>query len=157
MHWSGLLISTRLCSLWFNNSCFNIRQIPTLFSFWLNQELMKFSEPLKTQNPFIIINSLDSGEKEIRWVQRSFLEFIFWNFHNLAWSESNPTKITKTYGYKWLLIFSKKRCSNWKNTLYQPRSCKRSYTLFQKSLLLFSTWREYLYNQPTHFSSQPKK
>lgn len=56
---------------------------------------MKFSEPLKTQNPFIIINSLDSGEKEIRWVQRSFLEFIFWNFHNLAWSESNPTKITK--------------------------------------------------------------
>ena len=38
-----------------------------------------------------------------------------------------------------------------------PRSCKRSDTLFQKSLLLFSTWREYFYSQPTHFSSQPKK
>ena len=38
-----------------------------------------------------------------------------------------------------------------------PRSCKRSNTLFQKSLLLYSTWREYFYSQPTHFSSQPKK
>ena len=38
-----------------------------------------------------------------------------------------------------------------------PRSCKRSDTLFQKSLLLFLTWREYFYSQPTHFSSQPKK
>ena len=38
-----------------------------------------------------------------------------------------------------------------------PRTCKRSDTLYQKSLLLFSTWREYFYSQPTHFSSQPKK
>ena len=37
------------------------------------------------------------------------------------------------------------------------RSCKWSDTLFQKSLLLFSTWREYFYSQPTHFYSQPKK
>ena len=37
------------------------------------------------------------------------------------------------------------------------RSCKRSNTLFQKSLLLFLTWREYFYSQLTHFSSQPKK
>jgi len=37
------------------------------------------------------------------------------------------------------------------------RSCKRSDTLFQKSLLSFSTWREYFYSQTTHFSSQPKK
>ena len=42
-------------------------------------------------------------------------------------------------------------------TRIDPRSCKRSDTLFQKSLLLFSTWREYFYSQPTHFSSQPKK
>ena len=42
-------------------------------------------------------------------------------------------------------------------TLCRPRSCKRSHTLFQKSLLLFSTWREYFYSQSTHFSSQPKK
>ena len=42
-------------------------------------------------------------------------------------------------------------------TLFYPRSCKRSDTLFQKSLLLFSIWREYFYSQPTHFSSQPKK
>ena len=33
---------------------------------------------------------------------------------------------------------------NW----YRPRSCKRSNTLFQKSLLLFSTWRNYFYSQP---------
>ena len=39
----------------------------------------------------------------------------------------------------------------------QPRSCKRSHTSFQKSILLFSTWREYFYSQPPHFSSQPKK
>ena len=42
----------------------------------------------------------------------------------------------------------------------QSRSCRRSNTLFQKSLILFLTWREYLlylYSQPTHFSSQPKK
>ena len=39
----------------------------------------------------------------------------------------------------------------------RPRSCKRSKTLFQKSLLLFLTRREYFYSQPTHFSSQPKK
>ena len=38
-----------------------------------------------------------------------------------------------------------------------PRSCKRSDALFQKSLLLFSTRREYFYRQPTHFFSQPKK
>ena len=37
------------------------------------------------------------------------------------------------------------------------RSCKMSKTLFQISLLLFSTWREYFYSQPTHFSNQPKK
>ena len=42
-------------------------------------------------------------------------------------------------------------------TLFEPRSCKRSNTLFQKSLLSFLTWREYFYSQPTHFSSQPKK
>ena len=43
------------------------------------------------------------------------------------------------------------------DTAARPRSCKRSDTLFQKSLLLFLTWREYFYSQPTHFSSQPKK
>ena len=37
------------------------------------------------------------------------------------------------------------------------RSCKRREILFQKSWLLFLTWREYFYSQPTHFSSQPKK
>ena len=44
-----------------------------------------------------------------------------------------------------------------RNNFYPSRSCKRSDTLFQKSLLLFSTWRKYFYSQPTHFSSQPKK
>ena len=39
----------------------------------------------------------------------------------------------------------------------KARSCKRSKTLFQKSLLLFLTWREYFYSQQTHFSSKPKK
>ena len=39
----------------------------------------------------------------------------------------------------------------------KPRSCKRSDTLVQKSLILFSTWREYFNSQSTHFSSQPKK
>ena len=29
--------------------------------------------------------------------------------------------------------------------------------MFQKPLLLFSTWREYFYSQPTHFSSQQKR
>ena len=43
------------------------------------------------------------------------------------------------------------------STMYNPRSCKRSETLFQISLLLFLTWREFFYSQPTHFSSQPKK
>ena len=42
-------------------------------------------------------------------------------------------------------------------TAPSARSCKRSNTLFQKSLLLFLTWRAYFYSQPTHFSSQPKK
>ena len=42
-------------------------------------------------------------------------------------------------------------------TMNHPRFCKRCNTLFQKSLLLISTWREYFYSQPTHFSSQPKK
>ena len=42
-------------------------------------------------------------------------------------------------------------------SLLGARSCKRSDTLFQKSLVLFLTWREYFYSQPTHFSSQPKK
>ena len=37
-----------------------------------------------------------------------------------------------------------------------PRSCERSNTLFKKYLLLFLTWREYFYSQPTRFSSQPK-
>ena len=41
--------------------------------------------------------------------------------------------------------------------IFDPRSCKRREILFQKSLLSFSTWREYFYSQPTHFSSQPKK
>ena len=39
----------------------------------------------------------------------------------------------------------------------KSRSCKRSDTLVQKSLILFSTWREYFNSQSTHFSSQPKK
>ena len=39
----------------------------------------------------------------------------------------------------------------------KPRSCKRSETLYQISSILFLTWREYFYSQPTHFSSQPKK
>ena len=43
------------------------------------------------------------------------------------------------------------------DNLLESRSCKRSDTKFQKSLLLFLTWREYFYFQPTHFSSQPKK
>ena len=34
---------------------------------------------------------------------------------------------------------------------------KGAILFFQKSLLLLSTWREYFYSQPTHFSSQPKK
>ena len=38
----------------------------------------------------------------------------------------------------------------------QARSCKRREILFQKSLLLFSTWKKYFYSQPTHFSSQSK-
>ena len=38
----------------------------------------------------------------------------------------------------------------------QSRSCKRSETLIQISLLLFLTWREYFYSQPTHFCSQQK-
>ena len=37
------------------------------------------------------------------------------------------------------------------------RSFKRSDTLFQLSLLLFLTWREYFYSQPTYYSSQPRK
>ena len=41
--------------------------------------------------------------------------------------------------------------------VHWSRSCKRREILFQKSLLLFSTWREYFCSQPTHFSSQPKK
>ena len=45
---------------------------------------------------------------------------------------------------------------NYENGIW-PRSCKRREILFQKSLLLFSTWREYFYSLPTHFSSQPKK
>ena len=32
--------------------------------------------------------------------------------------------------------------------LLVPRSCKRSDTLFQKSLFLFLTWREFFYSQP---------
>ena len=44
-------------------------------------------------------------------------------------------------------------CEGWR----RPRTCKRSDTLFKKSLLLFLTWREYFYSQPTHFSNQPKK
>ena len=40
---------------------------------------------------------------------------------------------------------------------FSPRSCKRSNTLFQESLLLFSTWRENFCSQPTIFSSHPKK
>ena len=48
-------------------------------------------------------------------------------------------------------------CCNWSVKIIKPWSCKRSDTLFQKSLLLFSIWREYFYSQPTHFSSQPKK
>ena len=43
-------------------------------------------------------------------------------------------------------------------TLLKPSKVyKRSDTLFQISLLLFSTWREYFYIQPTNFSSQPNK
>ena len=34
---------------------------------------------------------------------------------------------------------------------------KRSKTLFQISLLLFSTWREYFYSHSTNFYSQPNK
>ena len=37
------------------------------------------------------------------------------------------------------------------------RSCKRRKILLQKSSLLFLTWREYFYSQPTHSPSQPKK
>ena len=37
-----------------------------------------------------------------------------------------------------------------------PRSCKRSDTLFQKSLLVLSIWREQFYSQPNLFSNQPK-
>ena len=54
--------------------------------------------------------------------------------------------------YKSLIIV--KGC---RNIMYTSRSCKRREILFQKSWLLFSTWREYFYSQPTHFSSQPKK
>ena len=64
-----------------------------------------------------------------------------------------------------LPIFGEKMCLFWftygfdkgrVQSTANPRSCKRSDTLFEKSLLLFSTRREYFYSQPTHFSSQQK-
>ena len=41
--------------------------------------------------------------------------------------------------------------------LNYARICKRRGILFQISILLFSTWREYFYSQPTNFYSQPTK
>ena len=38
-----------------------------------------------------------------------------------------------------------------------PRICKRRGILFQISSLLFLTWKEYIYRQPTNFYSQPTK
>ena len=46
-----------------------------------------------------------------------------------------------------------KPCVQSKN-LFKPRSRE---IFFQISRLLFSTWREYFFSQPTHLSSQPKK
>ena len=38
-----------------------------------------------------------------------------------------------------------------------PRICKRRGILFQISLLIFLTWREYFNSKPTNFYSQPSK
>ena len=65
------------------------------------------------------------------------------------------------------LLITDATIDNWtltENSLRRPKTSVifsnvwgTSDTLFQKSLLLFLTWREYFYSQPTHFSSQPKK
>ena len=52
------------------------------------------------------------------------------------------TNLLNEFFFKYFLIIA-----------YVARSCKRSDTWFKKSLLLFSTWREYFNSQPTHFSN----
>ena len=91
------------------------------------------------------------------------LKYLNWPFVWMlsgGWSEEMLQRLL--FGkLKWALKRSVKTQS-WINFGHftqgcMSRSCKRSKTFFQISLLLFLTWREYFYSQPTHFSSQPKK
>ena len=91
------------------------------------------------------------------------LKYLNWPFVWMlsgGWSEEMLQRLLFE-NLKWALKESVKTQS-WMNFGHftqgcMSRSCKRSETFFQISLLLFPTWREYFYSQPTHFSSQPKK
>ena len=76
---------------------------------------------------------------------------------SLTWILLTQQKMTKFF-LKCTFWFPNALCPvhfyEWSNC---TRFCKMCKTLFQISLLLFSTWREYFYSQPTHFSNQPKK
>ena len=81
------------------------------------------------------------------------------NEYECLWK--NNATVRFIIGIPWLMIIDAiphyPRKPIWFLTLVfievQARSCKRSETLFQISLLLFSTWREYSYSQPTNFYS----
>ena len=68
----------------------------------------------------------------------------------------NPTISGLLNGHKHKKIevgFETKKVSGYSQIMFGlapigPRSCKRREILFQKSLLLFLTWREYFYSQP---------
>ena len=83
----------------------------------------------------------------------STLKVLFFSrFYPFQWA--GLTKVE--YFFYNCLRFKKSLLSlEYSHLVLQPRSCKRSDTLLQKSLLLLSTWREYFYSQPFHFSSQP--
>ena len=63
------------------------------------------------------------------------IDWWLWWFHFLLFS-INPTKLGMQGGFTFL-------------SLKNPRICYRRGILFQISLLLFSTWREYFYSQST--------
>ena len=125
---------------------------------WTNKQTNSYFINIDTENVFLLYNLLILCKKSLKsiWITTTVWDGQWWSWCWCSdviwlvdfwstWSSNDPViqVIKSTMSIQWLtgcLIVLQRR-----------------EILFQKSWLLFLTWREYFCSQPTLLSRQPKK
>ena len=141
--------------LW-ENWCYNLWQ--NILCFWKSWTQIQNRDKQiykKHKNQIKMLNIIKFICKPLFKLNYSCLYFNK-GLEKQTWILLTQQKMTKFF-LKCTFWFPNALCPvhfyEWSNC---TRSFKRSETLFQISLLLFLTWREYFYSQPTHFLASQK-